>query len=105
MWAEAVNTAVYLQNRLPTKALNDKTPYEAWFGVKASVTHLKVFGSLCYSLVPQAKRDKLDKRADVGVFVGYSSSSKGYRIINPITQQVYVSRSVMVDENATWNWE
>ena len=29
LWAEVVNTIVYLQNRLPTKALNDKTPYEA----------------------------------------------------------------------------
>ena len=52
LWAEEVNTAVYLQNRLPTKVLNEKTPYEAWFGVKAYVAYLKVFGSLCYSLVP-----------------------------------------------------
>ena len=52
LWVEAVNTSVYLQNRIPTKALNDKTPYEAWFGVKAYVAYLKVFGSLCYSLVP-----------------------------------------------------
>ena len=46
LWAKVINTAVYLQNRFPTKALNEKTPYEAWFRVKAFVAHLKVFGSL-----------------------------------------------------------
>lgn len=49
MWAEAVNTAVYIQNRLPTKALAHKTPFEAWFGFKPSLAHMKVFGCLCYS--------------------------------------------------------
>jgi transposase InsO family protein len=40
LWAEAVNTSVYLLNRLPTKALEDKTPYEGWNGVKPAVDHL-----------------------------------------------------------------
>lgn len=58
-WAEAVNTAVYLLNRLFTKALNKKTPFEAWYGVKPDVAHLKVFGSICHTHIPDAKRDKL----------------------------------------------
>ncbi|PPD71730.1 hypothetical protein GOBAR_DD31377 [Gossypium barbadense] len=45
MWAEAINTAVYLQNRLPTKALASETPFEAWFSFKPSLAHLKVFGN------------------------------------------------------------
>jgi hypothetical protein len=44
-WGEAVVTAVYLQNRLPTKSLADRTPYVAWHGRKLAVNHLCVFGS------------------------------------------------------------
>lgn len=45
-WTEAANTAVYLQNCLPTKALEDKTPYEAWYSYKPSLSFLKVFGCM-----------------------------------------------------------
>jgi len=48
LWAEAVNTSVYLLNRLPTKSIQSKTPMEAWSSAKPYVKHLKVFGSLCY---------------------------------------------------------
>ena len=41
-WTEVVNTSVYLLNLLPTKALNDKTPFEAWFERKPLVEHLRI---------------------------------------------------------------
>lgn len=104
-WAEAANTSVYLLNRLPTKALKGKTPYEAWHGNKPSVQHLKIFGSICYVFVPEIKRDKLDQKADVCIFLGYSSVTKGYRAYNPITGKVTISRNVKFNEQATWNWE
>ena len=59
-WAEAVNTASYLLNRMTTKVLGDKTPYEIWYGFKPNVDHLKVFGNPCYVLQPEVKRTKLD---------------------------------------------
>ncbi|KAG8480148.1 hypothetical protein CXB51_024926 [Gossypium anomalum] len=105
LWAEAVNTAVYLQNRLPTKALEQKTPFEGWFGFKPSVQHLRVFGCLCYAHIPAVKRDKLSKRAKPGILVGYSSVKKGYRILDPSTNKVQVSRDVVFDEKAYLNWE
>ena len=40
-WAEATNTTVFMQNRLPTKALKDKTPFEACYGFKPSLSFLK----------------------------------------------------------------
>lgn len=43
-WAEAANTTVCMLNRLPTKALHKKTPFEAWFGYKPLLTNLKIFG-------------------------------------------------------------
>jgi transposase InsO family protein len=62
-WAEAANTAVFLQNRLPTKLLAEKTPFEMWYNYKPSLSFLKVFGSTCFVHIPQIKRDKLDKKA------------------------------------------
>ena len=90
LWDEAVNTAIYLENRLPTRVVEGKTTYEAQIGTKSSVSHLKVFGCICYSYILEVKRDKLDQRAEVGIFVGYSSTSKRYLILKPISQQIHV---------------
>ena len=51
------------------------------------------------------KRDKLDQKADIGIFVGYSSISKGYRVFNLKTKKLIVSRDIKFDEEAIWNWE
>lgn len=101
-WAEAANTAVFLQNRLPTKALNDQTPFEAWYGNKPSLKFLILFGCLCFTYIPQNKRDKLDKKASPGIFVGYVN--KAYKIFDPQTGQFVVSRDVNFVENEEWNW-
>jgi hypothetical protein len=47
-WGEAVVTAVYILNRSPTKALNGRTPYEAWHGRKPAVSRIRVFGCLAF---------------------------------------------------------
>ena len=60
-WAESVSTAVYLRNRCPTKALMEKTPYEAWFEQKPAVDHLRVFGCDAYVHVPKDERKKLEE--------------------------------------------
>ncbi|KAL0559650.1 hypothetical protein IC582_000013 [Cucumis melo] len=104
-WAEAANTTVFLQNRLPTKALKEKTPFEAWYGYKPSLKFLKVFGCLCFTHVPQSKRDKLDRRASPGVFIGYSSISKAYKIFQPQTGKIVVSRDVHFEEDEEWNFD
>ena len=104
-WAEAVYTAVYLQNRLPTKAVNKRTPLKAWSGHRPSVSHLRIFGCICYIYVPSEKRHKLEGKAEKGIFLGYSSQSKGYRVYNPQNNKVQVSRDVVFDEDASWDWE
>lgn len=67
-WAEAANTANYLQNRLPTRAI-DTTPYEKWFKSKAKVKHFQIFGLKCYVHVPAQRRQKLDKVANSMIFM------------------------------------
>ncbi|CAL8135751.1 unnamed protein product [Prunus armeniaca] len=69
-WAEVVNTAVYVQNRCPTKALDKKTPFEAYSGRNPGVKHLRVFGSLCYAHVPNQQRQKLDLASTRCIFLG-----------------------------------
>ncbi|KAL4016732.1 hypothetical protein IC575_024389 [Cucumis melo] len=96
---------VFLQNRLPTKALKEKTPFEAWYGYKPSLKFLKVFGCLCFTHVPQSKRDKLDRRASPGVFIGYSSISKAYKNFQPQTGKIVVSRDVHFEEDEEWNFD
>ena len=64
LWAEAVNTLVYLRNRSPTSRFKGETPYERWYGVKPKVDHLRVFGSKVYAHIPDEKRKKLDPKAD-----------------------------------------
>jgi hypothetical protein len=75
-------TAVYLQNRLPTKSLISRTPYKAWHGRKPTMNHLRVFG--CRAFVKQLSHvDKLADRSRTGVFIGYAEGAKAYRILNP----------------------
>ncbi|KAL0300270.1 UNVERIFIED_CONTAM: Retrovirus-related Pol polyprotein from transposon RE1 [Sesamum angustifolium] len=104
-WAEAVYTAVYLLNRCPTKAVQNMTPIEAWSGKKPSAKHLRVFGSICYVHIPTEKRHKLEEKTEKGIFLGYNTQSKGYRIYNLKTKKLIISRDVEFDEDAMWNWD
>ncbi|KAI5335543.1 hypothetical protein L3X38_025676 [Prunus dulcis] len=105
LWCEAVNTSVYLLNRSPTRALENTTPFEKFSGRKPGVKHLKVFGSVCYSLIPGKLRNKLEATSAIGVFIGYGTCEKGYRILNPATQKVLLSRDVVFDEHGKWDSE
>ena len=104
-WAEAVNTTVFILNRSPTKAVQNKTPYEAWYKEKPQVHFLKIFGCIAYALVPSEQREKFDEKGEKYIFIGYSDESKGYRLYNPSTNKFVVSRDVIFDEAAAWKWE
>ena len=71
-WREAIHTSVYIQNRCMLRPNEDKTPYEMWFGRKATVKYFKVFGSICYIKRIDQNLGKIDDRADEGIFLGYS---------------------------------
>lgn len=90
-WGEAINTANFLQNMLPTKGA-EVTPFENWHGFKPDMGMLQVFGSEAYVFVPEAKRTKLEAKAVKMVFVGYSLQHKAWRFINTKTNQITISR-------------
>jgi len=103
-WGEAFNTATYILNKCPTKKLKNKVPEEAWSGRKLSVKHLKVFGSICYKHIPDTKRSKLDDKSEKIILLGYHSTG-AYKLYDPISKKVQVSRDVIVYENEAWKWE
>ncbi len=71
-----MNMTVYIKNRCPTKALDSKTPQEAWSGKKPDVSHLRVFGCKAFAHVPDEKRTELESKSMPCVFLGYNESTK-----------------------------
>ena len=105
LWAESVHTTVYILNRCPTKALGDITPFEAFSGRKPGIAHLRIFGCLCYVHISSELKQKLDAKSVKGIFVGYATCEKGYRVYDPLTKKLILSRDVVFDENAAWEWK
>lgn len=94
-WAEAASTACYLINRSPSIPLDKKTPIEVWYGSPADYSQLRVFGCTAYAHVDNGK---LEPRAVKCIFIGYQHGVKGYKLWNPQTQKVMLSRNVIFNE-------
>lgn len=93
-WSDAVATACYLINRTPTRVLQDQAPFEVLNRYKLTVDYLRVFGCLCYVLVPGEMRNKLEAKSTKAMFIGYSPNQKGYKCYDTSTRRVLVSRDV-----------
>jgi hypothetical protein len=98
LWAESCSTAVYIQNRSPNKVLGILTPKGAFTRKKREVRHFKIFGCLVYCHVPSDKRMKFNSTAEKGIFVGYSETSKVYRVHVPALKKTMVRRDVRFEE-------
>lgn len=104
LWGEAVLTASYLINRMPTRVLKVVTPLEC---LKKTFSEsriysdlpLKVFGCTVFVHIPDKFRSKLDPRAEKCIFIGYAPNRKGYQCYNPQTRKVHVSMDVSFLEN------
>ena len=81
-WGDALKTAVYILNRVPTKVV-PKTPFELWTGRKPSLAHLHIWGCQAEARVYNPQEKKLDPRTISGYFIGYLEKSKGYRFYCP----------------------
>jgi len=82
LWAEAVNTSCYVINRVIIRSKLGKTPYELWSGRKPQIGYFRVFGCKCFILNTKDNLGKFDAKSDEGIFLGYSTISKAYRVFN-----------------------
>ena len=79
-WAEAINTAAFIRNRLMT-ATSGQSAYERWHGKAPDVSHFWVFGCIAYAHVLEAERGKQDVKANSLRFLGYGDSQNGYQLL------------------------
>ncbi|KAJ1684899.1 hypothetical protein LUZ63_016289 [Rhynchospora breviuscula] len=100
LWAEAVNTACHVVNRACIRSKLKKTPFELWVGRTLNISCFRVFGSKCFVLDESPKVTKFDAKSLTGIFVGYSNTSKAYKIYLPTSRVVIESINVKFNENA-----
>ncbi|GJV61232.1 ribonuclease H-like domain-containing protein [Tanacetum coccineum] len=87
-WAEAVNTACYVQNRVLVVKPHNKTPYELFHGRTPTLSFMRPLGCLGTILNTIDHLGKFDGKADEGFFIGYSLNSKAFRVFNSRTRTV-----------------
>lgn len=98
-WNYFVGHAVHIINRLPTPILHDHTTYEKLFNKEPDYDSRRSFGYLCYVSTLKRNRTKLDNRVEKGVFIGFKSGVKGYRVYCTVSHKVVVSRDVKFHEH------
>ncbi|GJV50272.1 putative ribonuclease H-like domain-containing protein, partial [Tanacetum coccineum] len=101
LWAEAINTACYTQNRSLIRLRYNKTPYELMQDKKPDLSFFHVFGALCYPTNDNDELGKLDAKADISIFVGYAPTKKAFRIYNKRTRKIIETIHVTFDELTT----
>lgn len=106
-WGEAILTATYLINRLPSTVLASKSPMEVLNSFYPHISHTnnlhpRIFGCVAYVHVHSNERGKLDPRAVKCVFLGYSATQKGYKCFHPPSQKFFVSRDVTFNEQVSY---
>nr|GEW91811.1 hypothetical protein [Tanacetum cinerariifolium] len=98
-WAEAVNTACYVQNRVLVNKSQNKTPYELFNSRTPAIGFLRSFGCHVMILNTLDHLGKFDAKGDEGYFVGYFMSSKAFRVFNKRTKRVEENLHVDFLEN------
>ena len=96
-WAEAMNTACAIHNRVSLRTETSNTLYELWKGRKPTVKYFHVLGSKCYILADREQHRKMDPKSDKGIFQGYSTNNKVYSVFNTQTQVTMESINGVVD--------
>ncbi|GKC17948.1 retrovirus-related pol polyprotein from transposon TNT 1-94 [Tanacetum coccineum] len=98
LWAEAIATTCFIQNRSIIHKHFDKTPYELINKRKPNIKFFHVFGCRCYLLNDYDDVGKLKAKGGIGVFVGYLKESAAFRVYNKRTRNIHESVNVNFDE-------
>nr|GFB92524.1 retrovirus-related Pol polyprotein from transposon TNT 1-94 [Tanacetum cinerariifolium] len=98
LWAEAVATACFTQNRSIIRLRHGKTPYELLHNKLPDLSFFHMFGALCYPTNDSENLGKLQPKADIGIFIGYAPTKKAFRIYNRRTRRIVETIHVDFDE-------
>nr|GEY32234.1 hypothetical protein [Tanacetum cinerariifolium] len=101
LWAEAMATACYTQNRSIIRLRHGKTPYELLHNKLPDLSFLYVFGALCYPTNDSENLGKLQPKADIGIFISYAPTKKAFQIYNRRTRQIVETIHIDFDELTT----
>nr|GFA84365.1 integrase, catalytic region, zinc finger, CCHC-type, peptidase aspartic, catalytic [Tanacetum cinerariifolium] len=105
LWAEAVATAYFPQNRSIIRLRHGKTPYELLHNKLPDLSFFHVLGALCYPINDSENLGKLQPKADIGIFIGYAPTKKAFRIYNRRTRRIVETIHVDFDELAAMAFE
>nr|GEX78019.1 hypothetical protein [Tanacetum cinerariifolium]GEZ02239.1 hypothetical protein [Tanacetum cinerariifolium] len=98
LWAKAIATTCFTQNRFIIHYRFNKTPYELINGRKPDISFLYVSGALCYPKNDREDIGKLGAKGDIGFFIGYSADSCAFRVHNQRTKKIMETMNVTFDE-------
>nr|GFB54932.1 retrovirus-related Pol polyprotein from transposon TNT 1-94 [Tanacetum cinerariifolium] len=105
LWAEAIATACFTQNRFIIHRRFNKTPYELINYRKPDISFLHVFDALCYPKNDRGDIGKLGAKGDIGFFIGYSADSCAYRVYNRRTKKIIETMNVSFNELSAMAFE
>nr|GFB90575.1 retrotransposon protein, putative, unclassified [Tanacetum cinerariifolium] len=98
LWAEAVATTCFTQNRSIIRLRRGKTPYELLHSKLPDLSFFYVFGALCYPTNDSENLGKIQPKADIRIFIGYAPTKKAFRIYNRHTRRIMETIHVDFDE-------
>ena len=97
IWTEAMNVSSYIYNRFPHSFFKFRTPFESYIGHKPNVSNLRVLGSTAWARIPLYKRKYLEPQSVECILIGYAEEEKLYKILNIITKNILIERSVFFE--------
>jgi len=98
-WVDAFSTAAYIINRLPAPLLEGKSPFELLYGSPPNYENFHPFGCRVYPCLRDYMPNKFSPRSIPCIFIGYNTSYKGFRCLDPSTSRIYITRHAQFDEN------
>ena len=94
-WVEALTTAVYLINRLPSQVLGLNSPFFRLYSTQPSYDGLHLFGCVCFVHLPPSERHKLGAQSVKCAFMGYGTTQKGFVCYDVAARRLRISRNVV----------